>query len=92
MKGTTSSGFRFNSNDKIVNDWRFIKTLTTIEKGDEVEKLYASSQLITLLLGDKGEAALCRHVAEKDGTVPTDKLMKEAGEILRLMRGSIKNS
>lgn len=92
MKGTTSSGFNFDANDRITNDWRFVKALTAIEKGDDVEKLYASTQLVNLLLGEKGEAALCEHVAEEDGTVPTDKLMREAGEILSLMRGEVKNS
>ncbi len=92
MIGTTSSGFNFSSNGRVVNDWRFVRALTAIEKGDDVEKLYASAQLVNLLLGDKGEAALCKHVAEADGTVPTDKLMKEVGEILSLMRGEVKNS
>ncbi len=92
MTGKTSSGFEFKSNPKITNDWRFVKALTAIEKGDDTEKLYASSQIVTLLLGDEGEKALCEHLAEEDGTVPTDKLMFEVGEILSLMKTETKNS
>lgn len=92
MTGKTSTGFRFKTNDKALEDYRFQKAITTIEVGNEVEKLYASTQLVILLLGEKGEKALCKHVTEADGTIPSSKIYREIGEILSLMKGNIKNS
>ncbi len=92
MKGTTSSGFEFEANENVLTDWRFTRTVTTIEKGDDVAKMCATVELVNMLLGDAGEAALCEHVKEADGTVPANKVMKEAGEILGIMRDKLKNS
>jgi hypothetical protein len=92
MKGTTSSGFEFETNENVLTDWRFTKTVTAIEKGDDVSKMCATVDLINMLLGDTGEAALCEHVKEADGIVPSSKVMKEAGEIISIMRDKLKNS
>ena len=92
MKGTTSSGFEFEANENVLTDWHFTKTVATLEKGDDVSKMCATVELVSMLLGDAGEAALCEHVKELDGVVPSNKVMKEAGEILTIMRDKLKNS
>ena len=92
MKGTTSSGFEFEANENVLTDWYFTKTVATLEKGDDVSKMCATVELVSMLLGDSGEAALCEHVKELDGVVPSNKVMKEAGEILTIMRDKLKNS
>lgn len=88
----TSSGFEFKANQRILNDWRFMEAITTLEKGSDDNKLYAAVQLVTLLLGDEGKNKLCAHLAETDGVVPADKVMAEVGEMLTLMKGDVKNS
>lgn len=92
MKGTTSSGFEFNVSDKIGNDYRLQRVLTAYEKGSDTEKMCSMVELVRVLLGDEGEAALCEHVKEADGTVPTHEIVKEVTEIFGIMRGEIKNS
>ena len=91
MKGTTSSGFKFNVNEKIAGDYRLQKVMTAYEKGDDTAKVCAMTEMVNLLLGDKGEAALCEHVKEADGTVPTAKIMQEVTEIFNIMKDDVKN-
>lgn len=88
----TSSGFEFKANLRILEDWRFTETVVDLEKGDEETKLYSAVKLVRLLLGEEGKEKLCKHLEEKDGTVPASKVMTEIGEMITLMRDSLKNS
>ena len=92
MKGTTSSGFNFDVSDKLGGDYRLQKIMTNYERGDEIAKICATTDMVNLLLGDKGEAVLCEHVKEPDGTIPTGKIVQEVTEIFKLMKDNIKNS
>jgi hypothetical protein len=92
MKGTTSSGFEFNVSDKIGSDYRLQKVITSYEKGSETDKLCSLVEMVKVLLGDDGEAALCEHVKEEDGTVPIQRITQEVVEIFNLAKAELKNS
>lgn len=92
VKGTTSTGFKYSANEKVNNDWRFVKALNDVESKDESRIINGTVMMVNLLLGSDGETKLCKHVAEPDGTIPTDKLMAEVGEILKGLKGKVKNS
>ena len=84
MKRTTSSGFTFTVNEKLKNDFRFVVALSDMTNGDADAQLAGSASLVRIVLGEQGARALYKHVAESDGTVPTDKIMQEITEIIRL--------
>lgn len=84
IKGKTSSGFEFSINPNLANDYRVIKLIAQIDNTDDSDTnvIGAVVKLIDILLGPKGDQALEKHVALEDGTVPTDKMMAEIGEII----------
>ena len=85
MKGKTKSGFKFDANEKIRNDFRFVRAIAETNGKDEAQKMVGYTTMIRLLLGEDGVDSLCAHVAETDGTVPMDKIDAELADILTQM-------
>lgn len=90
MKVVTKSGFECEANEKIRNDWRFVKAMSKAESRNELERLDGLMKMVQLLLGDQ-EEALCNHVKEEDGTVPFDAMNRELIDILQAMGEELKN-
>lgn len=88
LKGTTKSGFEWECSAKIRNDWRFIKAIAKANSNDGDERLEGTVDAITLLFGKDGEARLCEHLREEDGTVPMDKVTEEFLEIISSLPNS----
>lgn len=82
VSGTTSTGFEFNVNEKVVNDWRFISAVSDAESNDDAIKIRGTVQMVRILLGSK-ETDLMEHVKQEDGTVPFDQIEKEVVEIFK---------
>lgn len=82
IKGKTSTGFEYEVNEKILNDWRFTKAIAASAAKDDARKVAGYTGLVTLLLGEDGEEALCTHCTQEDGTIPTEKISNEVLEIL----------
>lgn len=77
----TSSGFKCEVNEEIIKDWRFVKALAQMSGSDEMDVVAGATKTVTLLLGEKGEQELCRHV-EKDGVASVVDIMAEVKEIM----------
>ena len=86
IAGTTKSGFQFEVPDGIGNDFRIVEAIADADSGDESERLRGTVDLVRLLLGEDGKKALYRHLAEICGSVPTDRVIEEVTEILKLAR------
>ena len=82
MQGTTSSGYQFDIDDKILSDWRFTMALAKCEKRKNAfESLQAMNEMAELLFGDQMEAFF-EHIKEKNGGyVPFEVVMNEIKEI-----------
>ena len=85
MKVTTSSGFGCDANEKIKNDFRFVEALASMESGNPSEALRGQVDMLRLLLPSADLKALYAHVAEEDGTVPTDRVIAESMEIIQAL-------
>ena len=83
MKGKTSSGFKYEVDENVVNDWRFIKTVNSANSKDDTKKIAGYINLVTLLLGEDGEERLCEHVKHPDGHVPNERISEEIVEIMQ---------
>lgn len=92
MKGKTKSGFKYNVNENIRTDWRFVKALADADSEDASKQLSGATRMVNLLLGDEGEAKLEAHVAQEDGVVPIERIMDEVREIITAIGDQLKNS
>ena len=85
MKGKTSTGFKYEVDDKIRTDWRFTLALADMDSGDESRALQGSVSVVRMLLG-KQEQAFYDHIADEDGHIDIQKVFLGVGEILRAMQ------
>lgn len=83
ITGKTSSGFEFSVNADLKNDFRLVMAYAATQSENEGEQAGGLIQLVNVVLGKNGAAALYKHLAQEDGTIPTDKVMAELGEIIR---------
>ena len=84
MNIKTKSGFTIDVNPKKVRDWRFIGILAKMDKcKNEAEQIDYLKTAVEMLLGEKGEQKLCRHV-EKDGVADALDVISEFREIISL--------
>ena len=91
MKVKTKSGFSCEINENKMKDWRFIKALALCDSQDESKRLEGITTAVPFLFGDKGEAALIKHVT-KDGIASTEAIISEFREVLSMVGDEIKKS
>lgn len=75
IKGTTSSGFKFEIDEKQLKNYEFVELISEV---DENELLMP--KILKMLLGDQVEA-LKDHVRDEDGIVPIEKMVEEIKDI-----------
>ena len=93
IKGKTSSGFEYEVNEKVRNNWLFVRAVAKAESAPtEEEKLIALVETVHLLLGEEGENQLCQFLVDDEGIVPSDRLIGEVREIIAALGGQAKNS
>ena len=81
MQGITKSGYKFDSDDRILTDWRFTTALTKCQKSEGVKQLEGMTDMVNLLFGDKLDEFV-KHIAEQnDGYVPTEAIMADVQDI-----------
>jgi len=84
IEGVTSTGFEFNYDERILNDWRYVRAISGAHKKDKLDKLASSTEIADLLLGDDGMDKLIEHVQSlNDGYAPADQVEKLIIEIMR---------
>ena len=68
VEGKTRSGFEFQINEKIFNDWDFITLADSLHNGQATMK--EINELFVMVLGADGFKALKEHIRKKnDGIV-----------------------
>lgn len=83
ISGKTSTGFEFSVPETITNDFRFVLAYKKTRAGSADEQLIGGVELVEIVVGKENVGALMEHVAEEDGSVPSDKLMDEVAEIIK---------
>lgn len=82
-KGKTPNGFKFDFDDRIIKDWRFVNAIADSQSTEPQIQIAGATKMINLLLGSDGLAALEKFIADRnDGFVPTEALMEEVRAIL----------
>lgn len=77
MKGATTTGFNFEVDEEVVQDYEFIELLGGVD-----EDPLKITKVFTELLGEEQTKKLKDHVRNKKGRVPIQALMNELKEIL----------
>lgn len=80
MKGETKSGFKFVINDNIKKDFRFWRKLSKLANDP-----FKAFELYEELLGSEQLDKLEKHVENKQGIAPIDKIEKEISEIFAIL-------
>lgn len=91
MKGTTKSGFKFNVDERIIEDWRLVEAIGMAESEDPSEQIQGTREVANLLLG-KDKQALIEFIKKKnDGYVPSKEMVSVIAEIINAVK-DLKNS
>lgn len=78
LRGKTESGFEFEIEDDILDDYELLEMLCQIDEGDPL----ATVKMVDKMLGKEQKERLKTHVKELYGRVSTEKLLDEVGKIL----------
>ena len=91
MKGTTKSGFKFNIDERIIEDWRLIEAIAMAESDDPGEQIKGTRLVADLLLGADKDSLIEFIKKKNDGFVPAMEMTNTIAEIITSVR-EIKNS
>ena len=91
MKGKTKSGFKFDVNEAVLEDWEVMKAIADMDSGDASRVLRGTVKFVSMVLGDE-EEALVKHIRSKNkGACSQDAMFNEVMEIIDSLK-EIKNS
>ena len=80
----TTSGFKYEIDERIKKDWDFLKAVTHLQEKPSEVGIDDIENLATMLLGEKGFQDLRDHVISKnDGFCLVDEMTKEITEIIK---------
>lgn len=87
IKGKTQTGFEYELNEKVLNNYELVENIAEIE-----ENPLAITTIVKQLLGKDGTNRLKEHIRDENGIVTTDKMMKEIVDIFQNSGKETKNS
>lgn len=85
VTGKTKTGFEYSIDERIVKDYRYVRALARLNKGDSAEKFIAFDQISTLMLGDKVDDLITHVETLHDGYAPIDAIGAEVTEIIEAL-------
>lgn len=85
MRGTTESGFKFNIDEKLLNNMELVEAIAELDTNQ-----LALPRVLDLLIGKEQKKALYDHVRQGD-IVPVDKVAEEVRNIFTAMGEKSKN-
>lgn len=78
IKGTTKSGFEFEIQEEVFDDYELLETLVDADNGDNM----AIFRSIDMILDRTQKNKLKEHVRNEDGRVPASAMVQELMEIM----------
>lgn len=85
--GTLSNGFKYEIDEVIFDDMRFLDALAEADDGDPL----AASRVCDMLLGKKQKKELYSMLQNKDGRVPIESAIRCVKEIMEALGDESKN-
>ena len=91
MQVKTTSGFKCEINDNVLDDWRFTKAVARAHSEDDTERMNAAVDLVSLILREN-ENEYYKFVEKKNnGIVTEDTVTKDLQSIIKQIK-ALKNS
>ena len=87
MRGKTESGFEYEIEEEILDDYDFLEILCQIDEGAVTPIV----KMVDMLLGKEQKEKLKRHIRSQSGRVSATKLLNEVMEIFNATKAG-KNS
>lgn len=78
FKGTTKSGFKFEIQEEVFDDYELLETLVDADNGDNM----AIFKAIDMILDGAQKNKLKEHVRNENGRVPARAMVQELMEIM----------
>ena len=82
VTGKTKTGFEYSIDERIVKDYRYVRALAKLNKGDSAEKFIAFDQISTLMLSDKVDDLISHVEKLNDGFAPIEVIGAEVTEMI----------
>lgn len=86
IKGITSTGFEFELEEDVLDDYELLEILTKVDEGN----YGLVTKMVDILLGEEQKELLKNHIRAKSGRVSAKKMMEEVSEIFQ-SSNSLKN-
>lgn len=80
MTGLTGSGFQFELDDELLDDYELLELLSDIDNGDYQK----TTRMVNMLLGDDQVKRLKDHLRNEKGRVSSKAMMEEVGKIFEV--------
>ena len=84
IEGKTSSGFEFKIDEKLLEDFLFMRAFERANSSDPEDQVAGTVDLVRIMFNDEAEEErYYKHLAKQHGgRVPADIIGKELGEII----------
>ena len=82
LRGKTESGFEFELDDDVLDDYELLELFCKIDEGETS----LTTKMVDTLLGEEQKERLKDHVRVKSGRVSSKRLLAEITEILNSTR------
>lgn len=79
IEGKTSSGFAFELDDDVLDDYELLEDLQKVDEGDNSRII----KVVDTLLGEEQKERLKDHVRSEKGRVSAKRLLEEVSEIFQ---------
>lgn len=79
LRGKTESGFAYEIDEEVMDDYDFLEILCKIDDGDTA----LTVKMVDMLLGEKQKEELKNHLRTENGRVSAKKMLAEVMEIFR---------
>lgn len=77
IKGTTKSGFEFELEDEVLDDYELLEAICSVDHGNYSDV----AKLVEMLLGEEQKEKLKAYLKSKDGKVRTTAIMNEISDM-----------
>lgn len=78
LKGKTKSGFKFEIDKEVLDDWELLELLEKIDSGD----VSVMPKAITFLLGNRQYQNLKKFIKKRDGKIKITTMVEEFNQIM----------
>lgn len=92
IKGTTTRGFKFAIDKRIIKDYRFVEILSKTNSDDENEQLINITKMVDLLFNNdtKKKEEFLTFLSDEDGFVDAETVLSEVAEVMQKLGNDAK--